>query len=369
MNALFILHQSPPVHGAAKVGDNIQASDLVKQSFDAEFIKITSASSVDDVGAFAFRKLALALKLLFDVIATLFTHKPDVVYYTASTEGFAFYRDVLVTLPLKLYVIFFRKKLYFHFHTKGISKFIEGSSVKHSLAKFLLWRSQLIVLSELLASEYKPLISSMNNVHILPNSVSDPWDAGVFSSFIAEKFSSRKDGVNFLFLSNMIPSKGYKCVLKLAEKTRGQSFAFHFAGGWQSKLDEEEFFKFIARNNLTDNVIYHGLVGGKDKHQLFCKADVLLFPTRYHKEAFPLTVLEAFSYGIPVITSDEASLPNIVTEDVGRVVDDLDCFTDEVLDSYGELVTEEVSKLCRQHYVDNYTLPKFEQSLVKVLKS
>ena len=125
---------------------------------------------------------------------------------------------------------------------------------------------------------------------------------------IREKYTNVKAGIAFLFMANMIRSKGYERILRLAADTKDRAFTFHFAGAWQNEEDERAFWQFIEDNDLHDRVCYHGLVRGLEKAKLFSRASIFLFPTRYPKEAFPLCVLEALSFGVPVICSDEGAL-------------------------------------------------------------
>lgn len=53
---LCILHYSPPVHGASKVGDTIKSSKILKDEFDCRFIKIKSSNTLEDIGKFNLKK-------------------------------------------------------------------------------------------------------------------------------------------------------------------------------------------------------------------------------------------------------------------------------------------------------------------------
>ncbi len=66
--------------------------------------------------------------------------------------------------------------------------------------------------------------------------------------------------------------------------------------------------------NLQSNIRIHelGYVSESEKWQLLQGADVFVFPTLY--EGFGIPVLEAQSVGIPVVTSNVSSLPEIAGE-------------------------------------------------------
>lgn len=61
--------------------------------------------------------------------------------------------------------------------------------------------------------------------------------------------------------------------------------------------------------NLKDEVIIPGYVSNADLHQLYANASVFVFPSFYEGFGFP--ILEAFSAGVPVITSNISSMPEV----------------------------------------------------------
>jgi glycosyltransferase involved in cell wall biosynthesis len=363
---LAILHVSPPVHGAAAIGDFIVDSESIASRLGLFVIPIVSARNIEEIGSFKFRKFFSAISMTVKVLTSLCWNRPKTIYYTASSSGVGLYRDLVVTFPIKIYTCLSKSKLYLHYHTKGISDFIGSSKLKYFLVKWLLWNSRVIVLSPSLKIEYLSLIPEQQ-IYCLPNLADDPFDNNDFQIHIDQKFSKCRESVNFLYVSNMIKSKGYQYLLELAVLCRGKPFAFNFAGAWQSKQDERDFFKFIDDNKLSHSVNYHGLVRGEQKNKLFIEADIFLLPTRYPKEAFPLSVLEALSYGLPTICTNEGALPSIIDDSVGRIVEDVQEFGDVVTSCYKELLSKHVSARCRDRYEERYTAKIYEESFITIL--
>jgi len=115
-------------------------------------------------------------------------------------------------------------------------------------------------------------------------------------------------------------------------------------------------------------VTFHGFVNGQQKRELFMKASLFIFPTRYKNEAFPLSILEAFSYGVPVVTTDEGSIPFIVDEKSGVIVSNLDDLPLALDEAIEKIVNQETSYYCRKRYLDNFSLKQFEENLVEILR-
>jgi glycosyltransferase involved in cell wall biosynthesis len=83
----------------------------------------------------------------------------------------------------------------------------------------------------------------------------------------------------------------------------------------------EELFQAVQSLNLSDRVIFTGYVPEQDLPLLYNVADVFVYPSLY--EGFGLPVLEAMACGIPVVTANVSSMPEI-TGDAGVLVDPYD---------------------------------------------
>lgn len=364
---LCILHRTPPAHGAAKVGDFIAASKEVEKNFDCRYITIRSSKTIGDIGKVNLKKLYYVTELYVKVLWMLLIFQPHKVYYTASIKSVAFYRDLLVSTLWKTYKILKPVDVYYHYHTKGIDDFVSVSKRNLILTRFFLKDTNLILLSPMLENDFKK-VQTYKKVYFLPNAVEDPFENIDFYSFINSKFQKKSEKIEVLYLSNMIKSKGYFRILKLANKTKEQAVHYHFAGSWQNSGDEKEFFEYIEQNGLVGKVTFHGFVNGKEKDSLFKKAHLLLFPTRYKAETFGLVIIEAFSYGLPVIATDEGSIPCILNEESGILLDNVQKLPNAFEKVKEKLINVDSAKYCRNHYLKYFTLVKFEDGLVKILK-
>ena len=354
---LFILHYSPPSHGASKVGDFIKDSQKIQDNFNCKFIKIKSSNTLKSIGKINPIKFYYVIELYFKILFYLILFRPNKVYFTASSKGFAFYRDIVICTSWK---IFSRAEIFYHYHTKGINDFISYSKIKLRLTKFFLKNINLVLLSPLLENDFKK-VQTYKKVLFLPNGVENNISEDEFYKMMHSKFDHKN--INILYLSNMIKEKGYFDVLKLA-KTSNQNINFHFAGGWQDENDKKEFFDYIGNHNLQNKVFFHGFVGGEKKHNLLKSAHLFAFPSKYPNEAFPLSLLEALSYGIAVISCDEGSISSIINENVGIIGEDISQSLNYALENFCNLQT---AKLCRSRYQKLFTLEKFENNIIKVL--
>ena len=139
--------------------------------------------------------------------------------------------------------------------------------------------------------------------------------------------------LRLLFLSNMIPAKGYNEALD-AVALLHQALPVYavFAGRFiatpddpaaLSEVEAEALFRRrIERHGLQDAVCYVGEAIGAKKWQLLAASDVLLLPTRL-AEASSIAILEAMAHGCVVIASKQGGIPETVVDgETGLLLDD-----------------------------------------------
>lgn len=74
----------------------------------------------------------------------------------------------------------------------------------------------------------------------------------------------------------------------------------------------DRLFDLVETLGLKERVIFAGYVPEEDKATLLAGAEIFLFPSLY--EGFGLPPLEAMACGVPVISSNTSSLPEVVGE-------------------------------------------------------
>lgn len=101
--------------------------------------------------------------------------------------------------------------------------------------------------------------------------------------------------------------------------------------GWQYA----EIFQTLEYSGIRDRVIFLDYVPQTDLPFLYNAADLFVYPSLY--EGFGLPVLEAMACGVPVITSNTSSMPEIAG-DAGLLVDPHN--TDEWADAMHRVLTD-----------------------------
>lgn len=354
---LFILHLPPPVHGSAMVGQYIKDSKVVDKAFDTRFINLSTSLTIDEIGKNPIIKISRYFKIVFKVIWCLLSFKPETVYLAITAKGIGFYKDFPIALLVKL----FGKKLVLHYHNKGVVNY-QDRVLDNLFYKLLFKNSNVILLSEKLHEDVIKYVAK-ENVFFCPNGIPNT------NNFL-NKVPKKHDVFQFLFLSNLIESKGVYILLEALEILKNQGFKFHcnIVGG-EGDISLEVLNNKIKDLNLSDSVTYLGKKYGNDKLEIFNNSDVFIHPTL--DDCFPLVLLEAMQFSLPIISTNEGGIPDIIKHnETGFIVEKKNPVV--LAESIKKLIdnpelAKTMGKKGRARFLEHYTLEVFENRLVEIL--
>jgi len=95
---------------------------------------------------------------------------------------------------------------------------------------------------------------------------------------------------------------------------------------------DAEYTPSFFENSGGDQITYKGVLSRHDVDRELWEYDALILPTRWYGEGYPGVILEAYAHGMPVITTQWQSIPEIVDENSGILVEpsDVEGFADAV---------------------------------------
>lgn len=349
-----------PIHGAAVVGKFVKESKIINNTFNCDYINLSTSEHLHEAGKAGGGKVVKLLKIQYKVLKSLLTTKYDLCYVTPSAVPPGFYKDFIIIFILKL----FGQKIIYHFHNKGISE-RKNSVIDHLLYKFSFRNTKTILLSQFLYSDVAKYVKK-DDVYICANGIAKS------ENFYLEKKPIHADlPCRLLFLSNMMVKKGVFVLIDACKilKDKGINFKCDFLGAWHD-ITEEEFDARIQQDNLTQYVTAHGKKYGEEKVNYFTEADIFIFPT--YNETFGLVLLEAMEYALPIVSTWEGGIPDVVSDgETGFLVRQQDSVAlaekIELLISQPELRIQ-MGALGRKRYNDMFLIEKFENRLLNILK-
>lgn len=300
---LFILHLPPPVHGAAMVGKWIHDSEKINETFECRYINLTAAANLADIGKVGVKKVMQFLNMMKHIRQTVKEFQPDLVYVTPNAAGGAFYKDFMVVTMLKRMGC----RVLCHYHNKGV-KFRQSYAIDDQLYRSYFKGIKVLLIVPQLYDDMKKYLR-IRDTYFCPNGIPELLDK--------EIDAKRNNEIpEILYLSNLLVSKGILDLLDALYLLRGDGYKFHCTviGAEAAAMNEERLKNEIESRHLQEMVDYTGPKYGKDKHEYLLRADMLAFPSYYHKETFGLVNLEAMEYKLPVISTNEGGIPYVVKD-------------------------------------------------------
>jgi glycosyltransferase involved in cell wall biosynthesis len=139
------------------------------------------------------------------------------------------------------------------------------------------------------ASRYENLPINLSQIHPINYNSNNPY------LLFVSTFEPRKNIINIIQAFNYL------------KKTKKIAHNLILIGqkGWQY----QSIFKAINNSPFREHIRYLGYLSDQEVALFYHNAEVFVYPSYY--EGFGLPVLEAMSLGVPVITSNTSSLPEV----------------------------------------------------------
>ncbi len=314
MPTLYIVGRfPPPVDGQSMATQRL--AGLLDGTYDVETINLSLAGDehLHRNAPFSIQRSASSLRCRKRLRKALARNPLSPVIWTSiSSQPWGHLRDLITILPS-----FPQEQPVFAVVHRGDFDKLFTRRATRLTGKALLKRLQgLIFLNATLAARCAPWVPASKR-HMIPNTV----DADILCSpqQVEESRQQRikQKGIHLLFLSNMIPSKGFLDVVSAVRLLHAQEVDVRLTllGAWNSATDERSFRKMV-RAHGTEHIIHHyGATTDRSQiQQLYLDAHAFLLPTYYAAEAQPLTIIEAMNSGVPIITTTQGGISKMIRD-------------------------------------------------------
>jgi glycosyltransferase involved in cell wall biosynthesis len=341
------------------VGSYIEGSNLINTTFETHYINLSTAFNLHDIGKTSWKKLVNILKLYAEIVTFLAKNKVDLCYVTINAKGLAWLKELVIVAILKL----FHVPLIYHYHNKGVNK-NATTFWKKILYKFQFSNSKSILLSELLYSDIAQFVTK-KDIYICANGI--PEISHLSKNKTAEGICQ------ILFFSNLIESKGVYVLLEACKILKDKNIPFRcvYIGG-EGDISSLELNDKIGQYGLHAHVAYLGKKYDKEKELAFLESNIFVLPTYYPSECFPLVNIEAMQYSLPVISTREGGMPDIVVDEVnGFLIPNQNALA--LAEKLEILIANPVLRNAMgiegiRMYKEKFTLKIFEHRLVEILQ-
>ena len=296
----------PPYHGSSIYLQNLHDLLFMKKEFDV--IKVNSTKKpkdLNDLGNWTFTNFSNALRSLLELLFKLITNNVDVVYIPIAQNKSAFLRDGIAILISK----FLGKKVLIHLNGSYFLEFYNKCKIMYKL--FINYSMKKVDGAIVLGGKLKYIFKTWlddRRIFVLPNFIK------VSASTSIQNTNEKKNFVTLIYLGNLIKSKGIFELISVSEILHKYNFKIELLivgnptkdpftgtseeemkGLIQQKVKENNFIKFIGA--ITDN---------HSKFELLSKSDIFVLPS--WNEGQPLSILEAMSVGLPIISTKDCGV-------------------------------------------------------------
>lgn len=120
--------------------------------------------------------------------------------------------------------------------------------------------------------------------------------------------SERKKTI--LYAGSIIPRKGYADLIRAFAKISGQASEWTLQIAGNGEVDKGK--ELAKESGIADKVEFLGWIEGENKEKAFKEASIFCLPS--YEEGFPMAVLDAWSYGLPVVTTPVGGIPDVAED-------------------------------------------------------
>ncbi len=247
-------------------------------------------------------KLLLFPAVVLRLLWVLLTRRVDLVHIHFSVRGSMWRKSICAGL-----VRLFKKPVVMHSHAGGLSEYLEGLPrwLRSWFTNLLRDSEALIALSESWKRYFVDELGlRRDRVYVMPNPISLP-----------ESVPDRRnrETVTLVFLGRMDDNKGPVRILKAVSEfsdTMSTRVRIHMAGDGEVELVR----RAAASLGLKRVAVIEDWVTPERRDEILAQGDVFVLPSLF--EGMPMSLLEAMSWGLPVVTTPVGGIPEVVTDGV-----------------------------------------------------
>lgn len=303
-------------------------------------------------------QLLLTVKSFVEIFFKLVGNRNIKIVHIHTASYRSFYISSFYVLISKL----FGRKVILHLHG---GEFFQFFSKNPHYVKYILSKSDFILcVSKFFLNNFKDE-EIKKRVHVLYNPVECPMKVRRKSIF--EKNEKRK--VNVTFMGTIDDNKGIFKLLELLSENKEyyqNRCIFNIAGiGEVRRLKE-----LLTMNSLNSFVKYLGWIEKEEKEKVLLSTDIYIQPSQF--ESLGIAIIEAMSYGIPVVASKVGGIPEVVDHGLNGLL--FDYYDFDQFDKYlRDLIeTPSLRKALGEKAIiksSMFTYLAFEKNLCRIYKS
>ncbi len=308
---VLVVGPAPPPPG----GMETYVGQMLRASFDGYVLRLLNTSKTTPPDRPLIAGVVSQAALFLRLLSLLATERPRLAHvHTAS--WLSFYRRAADVAAARL----LGSRVILHIHGGSFLRFCESASPlgRHVIKWTLRAADRVIALSP---DFLKPLaaVAGAERLRVIPNGV----DLSLFGRRAGPRRADPRRAVGIppdahviLFMGTLLGRKGILDLARaLGDVAGSDSKALLIIAGPEGEPGVvARLVEIVKRTRVEQHVRLMGPVGGDLRINLFLSADVFVLPS--YSENMPMSVLEAFASGLPVVGTPVGCVPDMVAEGI-----------------------------------------------------
>lgn len=199
-------------------------------------------------------------------------------------------------------------------------------SLQKKVRSFSIKKSDIVVTPSKHLKNFILNLGFKNKIEIINNGVFIPEEnTNIFTN----------DQINITIVSRLVSHKNIKKIIRAISDLNDPLIYLNIIGDGP---ELNQLQKISLESNNKDNIIFHGKLNRDDINHIFLKSDIYIQASNY--EGLPHSLLEAMSYGIPVLCTPVGECKEILgNEDRGYILD-LPVSKNNIKSKINEIISE-----------------------------
>ena len=248
----------------------------------------------------------------------------------------------------------FRKKKWKYFHTCHSVPEVEATNLEHLVRSFYSRRKLItnIGISPIVSRGFEERYK-IGKVPYVLNGIPLNNDSAV----VEKKY-------DFIICASIDENKNHRLLIESFKSLKNYKSLNLICLGGGPLLDECR--KLVKDNDLEKNIMFLGPVS--DVGLYLEQSKVFVLPSK--NEGFPISILEAMNYGLPIIASKVGGIPDFVSDKNGILFDPNK--SDQLVDAMDKVISDNEFysriSLYNKEYVKNFSIDKVAEDYLNIFK-
>ena len=306
--------------------------------YEIEILTLSDGKNLDIKDRFFVKRIDRNLPIIYRWLKTIFTiyklgKNKDLIFVnglgTESTIANIFLKKKIVRKIVGDPVwerAYNKGKVSENFDEFQVKNYGFSISLQKKVRNFSIKNSDIVITPSQHLKNFILNLGFKNKIETIHNGITIPEES-------AKKFTN--DQTNITIVSRLVTHKNIEKIIAAISDLNNSLIKLNIIGDGP-ELDQLQ--SIASRSNNKENVIFHGKLHRDDINSIFLKSDIYVQASNY--EGLPHSLLEAMSYGIPVLCTPVGECKELLgNEDRGYELD-LPVSKDNIKSKIKEIISD-----------------------------